>query len=185
MISQVFKKIKRNQMIIKWKLNNLNMNLLKSKKIMIKKDKKTNGMSQTKLKMIMDITIKMKMKLKMKVTGNKSQKNTKIKTQMEEQKTPKFSIIKQSSRSKMLLRLNHLKMKTKKSLRMKYSSCKIRIILEIINFNNKTFRKINLQAINKTKIKGNYSKHLLNKIKWMLMEINIRAHLKIWMFLKK
>jgi hypothetical protein len=54
MISQVFKKIKRNQMIIKWKLNNLNMNLLKSKKTMIKKDKKTSGMSQTKLKMIMD-----------------------------------------------------------------------------------------------------------------------------------
>ena len=65
----------------------------------------------------------------------------------------------------MLLRLNLLKMKTKKSLKMKYSSCKIRIILEIINFNNKTFRKINLQAINKIKIKGNYSKHLLNKIK--------------------
>ena len=82
-------------MIIKWKMNNLNMNLLKSKKTMIKKDKRTSGMSQTKLKMIMDITIKMKMKLKMKVTGNKSQKNMKIKIQMEEQKTPKFSIIKQ------------------------------------------------------------------------------------------
>lgn len=76
--------------------------------MMIKKDKKTNGMSQTGHKTTMDITIKMKKKHKMKAMNNKSQKNMKIKIQMKEQKIPSFSITKKLSRSKMLLKQNHL-----------------------------------------------------------------------------
>lgn len=76
--------------------------------MMIKKNKKTNGMSQTEHKTTMDITIKMKKKHKMKAMNNKSQMNMKIKIQMKEQKIPSFSITKKLSRSKMLLKQNHL-----------------------------------------------------------------------------
>lgn len=144
MIFQVFKKIMRKQTITKLQQIKLNMNQQKSKKIMIKKNKKMNGMNQLGHKMIMERLIKMKKKHKMKVMDNKNQKNMKIKIQMEGQKILCFLIIKKLSKSKILQKQNHLKMKIKKSLKMKYLSYKTKIILEIININNKISKKTTL-----------------------------------------
>lgn len=187
MIFQAFKKTMRKQMITKWQQIKLNMNPQKSNKIMIKKNRKMNGMNQTGHKMIMDRIIKMKKKmLKMKVMDNKNQKNMKIKIQMKEQKIPCLLIIKKLSKSKILSKQNHLKMKIKKSLKRKYLNYRIKIIIEIININNKISKKTILQAINKTQcLKDNYSRHLHNRIKLMHMEICTRALRRIWACLKK
>ena len=150
----------------KWWLTKLNENLLKSRIIMKMKDKKTNGRNQMRIKMKMIIKIKMKMKHKMKVMENKNQKTMKIRIQMKEQMIQSLLITKKLNRNKMLSKLKHPRMMSKKSLKMKYLSYKDKTIIETINFNNKIIKKTSIWEINITLfLKDSSCKLLHNLIK--------------------
>lgn len=130
------------------------------------KKKKMNGMNQIKIIMKMITKIKMKKMHRMKVMENKNLKNMKIKIQMKEQMILYLLITRKLNRSKILLKLIHLRMMNKKIQKMKCLSYKNKIILETININNKFIIKATIWENNITLIhKDNFFRLLHNLIR--------------------